>query len=102
MKKIIKSATFWFFILSLLTILNQQLGFDSHSIMLIWFNPILNFISKSNLADFMNSGPQIPCKNLLYGDVSLYWYIGCIISFLIYGIIIDGIRKIIKNLKNHD
>lgn len=46
MKKIIKSFTFWFFLIALFEIYMHQIGQDSKSIVLIGLNPILSIISR--------------------------------------------------------
>lgn len=98
MKKIFTSFTFWLLILSLFLIYIHQIGQDSFNIILIGLNPILSFISNFKEATIiMDSGLHIPC-NTVAGSISLYWYIGVVITFLLYGALIDLIKaKIIKN-----
>lgn len=91
MKKIFKSFTFWFLILSILIIFLHQIGQDSKSIILIGFNPLLRLLPN----EFMNSGPVVSC-NTISGNISIYWYIASIISFIIYGGLLDLIKKLIK------
>lgn len=100
MKKLIRSFTFWAAVLSLLTILQQQLGYDSKSIILIYFNPLLRMVSYNDtLLDFMNSGYPVPCRNLLAGDtISLYWYIGSVLTCALYGGVIDLFRAVFKKI----
>ncbi|ROR29304.1 hypothetical protein EDD66_103240 [Mobilisporobacter senegalensis] len=100
-KKIIKSFTFWFVIISLLMIYMHYEGRDSKSIVLIYFNPILLRLSRMDFTrDFMNSGPLIACNTIL-GNISIYWYIGHIISAIIYGGIFDAFRWIFIKLKSN-
>lgn len=100
MKKIIKSFTFCFLLIVLFEIYMHQIGQDSKSIILISLNPILSIISDTDsFFVFMNSGMQIPCRTIT-GSISIYWYIASILSFLIYGIILDLIRIIISKVGN--
>lgn len=95
MKKIVKSFTFWFLLIALFEIYMHQIGQDSKSIVLIGLNPILSIISRTDsFLVFMDSGMQIPCRTIM-GSISIYWYIASILSFLIYGIILDLIKAII-------
>jgi hypothetical protein len=73
----------------------HQIGQDSKNIVLIGLNPILMFFERYFL-DFMNSGFQVPSGNLS-GVISINWYIGSIISFALFGGVIDSIRYFIKN-----
>lgn len=96
MKKIFKSFTFWFFILAVLEIYMHQIGQDSKSIVLIYLNPILRTMSRSDIvSDFMNSGLQVSSKTII-GHISIYWYIGSIVTFISYGLILDVFRNIIR------
>ncbi|MBY2478835.1 MULTISPECIES: hypothetical protein [Clostridioides] len=98
MKKIVKSFTFWFLLIALFEIYMHQIGQDSKSIVLISLNPILSIISRTDsFLVFMDSGMQIPCRTIM-GSISIYWYIASILSFLIYGIILDLIRVIISKI----
>ncbi len=40
-------------------------------------------------------------KDEITGQISIYWYIGSIVTFLFYGIALDGIKMLFDNLK-HD
>lgn len=91
MKRLIKSFTFWFLIASFIIIAAHQMGQDSKSIVLIGLNPILNHLPY----DIMNAGLQISC-NTIAGSISIYWYIASILSMLFYGIVLDGIRYMMK------
>ena len=99
MKKIIKSFTFWCLIISVFEIFMHQIGQDSKSIALIGFNPLLNMIadSQGSLYYFMDSGWQVPC-NTIAGEISIYWYIGSVLTFLCYGIALDGIKMLFRKL----
>lgn len=98
MKKVIKSFTFWFILIALFEIYMHQIGQDSKSIVLIGLNPILSAISRTDsLLAFMNSGIQLPCRTIM-GSISVYWYIACILSFLVYGVILDWVRAIVSKL----
>lgn len=86
--------TFIFLLLSFFRIFMHQVGQDSFSIVLIELNPILSLISyfDTGLA-LLNSGRQIPA-NTVAGSISINWYIGSVITFLLYGAITDFIRFI--------
>lgn len=92
MKKIMKSFTFWCLIFSFFEIFMHQIGQDSKSIVLIRLNPLLNVIAdQDTLYNLMDSGWQVPC-NTITGQISIYWYIGAVLTFLFYGIVLDGIK----------
>jgi hypothetical protein len=82
----------------------HQIGQDSKNIVLIGLNPILMFFEKYFL-DLMNSGFQVPSRNLS-GFISINWYIGSFISFVLFGGLIDCIRYVLikrfrkNNFKN--
>lgn len=100
MKKIFKSFAFWFVILALLEIYMHQIGQDSKSIVLIYLNPVLRIISRSDTAStFMNSGLQVSSGTII-GRISIYWYIGSIVTFIIYGLILDGSRYLLRRISN--
>lgn len=75
----------------------HQVGQDSKSIVLIGFNPLLNMIADSQipLYDLMDSGWQVPC-NTITGQISIYWYIGSVLTFLLYGLLLDGIKMLFR------
>lgn len=104
MKKIMKSFTFWCLIISVTEIFMHQIGQDSKSTVLIGFNPLLNMIadSQGSLYDLMGSSWQVPC-NTINGQISIYWYIGSVLTFLFYGIVLDGIKMLFRkfNRKRH-
>ena len=98
MKKAFKSFTFWFVVLSLLVILQHQIGMDPKSIILIGFNPILkNFSYSDVLSTFMNSGFNVACKTIA-GSISIYWYIGSVLTLAFYGFVLDLIKYFIKEI----
>lgn len=100
MKRIIKSFMFWGAILSLLVILVQQLGYDSKSISLIYLNPILNALTNNEATlSFMQTGYPVSCRNLVAGNtISIYWYIGSMVTCLFYGGVLDLMRFGLKKL----
>ncbi len=104
MKKIMKYFTFWCLIISVTEIFMHQIGQDSKSTVLIGFNPLLNMIadSQGSLYDLMGSGWQVPC-NTINGQISIYCYIGSVLTFLFYGIVLDGIKMLFRkfNRKRH-
>lgn len=98
LKLLITSFTFWFVVLSLLIIWNHYSGGDSKSIVLIYFNVILEGISLNDVGrELMNSGPEISAKTIL-GEISVYWYIAHLLSFILYGAVLDGIKAVFKLL----
>lgn len=100
MKKIFKSFVFWFVILAVFEIYMHQVGQDSKSIVLIHLNPILRIISRSDIVSaFMNSGLQVS-SGTITGHISIYWYIGSIVTFIIYGLILDGFRYLLGRISN--
>ena len=101
MKKIVKTFTFWFLILAILQIYMHQTGQDSKSIILIYLNPILRILSRSDAGSaFMNSGLQVSSETIM-GHISVYWYIGSVLTFIIYGLILDGFRYLLKVISNN-
>lgn len=78
----------------------HQIGQDSKSIGLIEFNPLLNMVADSDtLYAFMESGLQVSC-NTIEGQISIYWYIGAVVTFIIYGAILDCIKCGVRYLRN--
>lgn len=75
----------------------HQIGQDSKSIVLIGFNPLLNMIadSQGSFYTLMDSGWQVPC-NTITGQISIYWYAGSVLTFLLYGIVLDGIKMLFR------
>lgn len=100
MKKVFKSFTCWFLLVSVLEIFMHQIGQDSKSIVLIGLNPTLNMIADSDvLYSFMKSGLQVSC-NTIEGQISINWYIGAVITFTIYGAILDCIKWGVRHLRS--
>ncbi|MEG1647736.1 MAG: hypothetical protein RR325_03115 [Bacilli bacterium] len=81
----------------------HQIGQDSKNIVLIGLNPILHMISNSEgvIFDFMQSGLSISCDTIV-GHISIYWYIGSVLTFIVYGIILDGIRCFIHHQRKRN
>lgn len=89
MKKILRSFTFYFMLLSVFIVYSHYIGQDSHGIVLFELNPILAKLRYSNFADNMiKNGPIISCGSLM-GCISIYWYIAHLITFTLYGLAID-------------
>ena len=100
MKKILKSFTLWFVILAVFEIYMHQIGQDSKSIVLIYLNPLLRMISRSDVAcAFMNSGMKVSSRTII-GYTSIYWYTGSVLTFIIYGLILDGFRYLLRRIRN--
>lgn len=98
LKMLITSFTFWFVVLSLLIIWNHYSGGDSKSIVLIYFNVILESISLNDVGrELLNNGPMIPARTIL-GEISVYWYVAHLISFILYGAVLDGVKAVFKLL----
>ncbi len=94
MKKILGTFTFWFVLVALILIVLHILGLDKDSNLLIGSSPLVRLIS----IDFMNSGLKIPIMGSEM-NFSIFWYIGTLISFIIYGLIFDIIYKLIKKAR---
>lgn len=98
MRRIVNSFTFWALILSIVVIIMHQIGQDSKSIILIGLNPILELMSKSEACNkFMNSGMKVGCASI-EGEISILWYIGAVITNLIYGVVLDLAKEICKKV----
>ena len=99
MKKIMKSFTFWCIVISIFEIFMHQVGQDSKSIVLIGFNPVLKMIANTQgtLYNLMDSGCQVSC-NTIVGQISIYWYIGSVVTFMFYGSILDGIKMLYRRI----
>lgn len=93
MKKIMKSFIFWCIVISIFEIFMHQVGQDSKSIVLIRFNPVLKMIANTQgtLYTLMDSDWQVSC-NTIVGQISIYWYIGSVVTFMFYGIVLDGLK----------
>lgn len=93
-KRILRRSTFHFMLFSLVLIYMQINGWDSKSIMLIEFNVILkSIVDLDGVMAVINSGPMIETRTIL-GETSLYIYILHFVTFIIYGLTIDILRKI--------
>jgi len=99
MKKIQKSFVLLGIIISLIIILIYHLGFDNNASLLIGFNPILLFLRR-NFLDLMNSGFRITNQTDA-GSISIYWYLASIISFIIYGFLLEVIRRLLRKKKEN-
>ena len=83
MKRIIKTATFWFVVVGILGVILNLTGVDDINLF-IGFNPILNCFSSSKACrDVINSVPYL-------------WHILSIVTMAVYGLLIDLIRKATK------
>ncbi|EKY26568.1 hypothetical protein [Clostridium celatum] len=99
MRKILKNFIFIsiFIVLSILIILINFMGYDDKNILLIGLNPILNFLVY-----------QEGFRNIIWNEgPNFNMYIAHLVTFIIYGVIIDMIRfpfksmiKVIKSSKN--
>ena len=84
MKKIYKTFTFYFTIIGIIFVILNITGIDDIKFFMIGLNPILNLLDNSNvICDFMNSSNYL-C------------HISCIITNILYGLILDFIRIKIK------
>lgn len=97
MKKIKKSFSFNFILVSLIMIFTHYIGVDPHGIVLFGLNPILGGLRYTKFADrVINAGPHITCGSLA-GYISIYWYLAHFITFALYGMVLDfvilGIKK---------
>lgn len=101
MKKIFKSFTFYFMLVSILIIYMHYIGQDSKSIVLIGLNPILNSLANTTFADnILDTGIQVSC-NTIMGTISINWYIAHFITFTLFGVILDSLKLIIKKLDKY-
>lgn len=85
MKKIFKSFTFWFFIVSIAVIIMNITGNDDKNILLIGLNPILNLIvyTEPFRSIAWNDGPNI---FMYIAHLITYIFPAAIINFIIYSI----------------
>ena len=87
MKKLVKSFTFWFVIVGIVGIVLNLVGADDIRLF-IGLNPILNVLSSSGTCrDFINTIPYL-------------WHILSIITMAGYGLILDGLKALIKKGKS--
>lgn len=97
-KAVLTSFTFWFAVLSLITIHNHYTGGDSKSIVLISLHPVLSSLSHNDAArDFLNAGPLVPAKNIL-GEISVFWYLAHFALSFALGLVLDGIKAVLRRL----
>lgn len=83
MKKSIKSFTFWFALVGIIGVILNVTGFDDVGLF-IGFNPILNVLSGSKACcDVINS-------------VTYLWYILSMITMIVYGLVIDALKNLIR------
>ena len=69
--------------------------------MLIGFNPILKTLSNNDVArEFMNLGIAVKCETIA-GEISIYWYIGSVITMAFYGFIFDLIKSLLIRISKH-
>ena len=100
-KRVFKSFTFYFLLVSLLIIYMHYIGQDSKSIVLIGLNPILNSLANTSFAhNILDSGFQVSC-NTIMGTISIYWYLAHFITFGLFGVILDSLKLIIKRLDKY-
>ncbi len=101
MKRVLSSCTLWGVVIGFIVVLNHYYGGDSLDIF-IESNPLLQLmLAFPQTRRFMYSGLQIAFDGMGPNPtISLNWYIGCVISFLLYGLAIDFIRRRIRTIKN--
>lgn len=86
MKKAVSSFTLWFVSVSIIGILLNLTGVDDIRLF-IGLNPILNILSSSEkCCDYINSVPYL-------------WYAFSIITMIGYGLVLDGIKTLVKKQK---
>lgn len=86
-KKIIKTFTFWFVVLGMAVVVLNLMNLDDMNIIMIGLNPILNLLSGSDLCDTI-------------ADVPYLWHILSLVTMVMYGLILDGLRVIIKKSRD--
>lgn len=92
------SFTLCFMILSLLIIAIHYFGMDGRGIILIGLNPMLKSISFTEFGlNVISKGPAI-AANTAAGGFSVYWYIAHLLTFVLYGAVLDVIQALIKRL----
>jgi len=87
MKKVIKSFTFWFVILGVVVIVFNLLNFDDMNIIMIGLNPILNLLSSSAIRSDIAAIPYL-------------LHILSLLTMATYGLALDGIKFLIRTVKN--
>lgn len=83
MKKSIKSFTFWFALVGIIGVILNVTGFDDVGLF-IGFNLILNVLS----------GPKVCCD--VINSVPYLWYILSMITMIVYGLVIDALKSLIR------
>lgn len=83
MKKSIKSFTFWFALVGIIGVILNVTGFDDVGLF-IGFNPILNVLS----------GPKVCCD--VINSVPYLWYILSMITMIVYGLVMDALKSLIR------
>ena len=87
MKKMLFSFTFWFVIVGIIGITLNLTGVDDIRLF-IGLNPMLNILSSSKkCCDYINTVPYL-------------WHILSIVTMTGYGLILDGIKVMIKKKKS--
>lgn len=96
-KALLCSFTFWFVLISLLTIYNHYSGGDSKSIILISFHPVLRLLSHNDAArDWLNAGPMAPARTIL-GAFSVRWYLAHLLCSFVIGDVLDAIKSAVRH-----
>ncbi len=93
MKKVLRTYKFWFGMASLMIIVFHLLGFDNESIVLIGSSPLVQLVP----VDFIKSGFIV--NAIGEADVSIYFYVFNVISFVLYGFLFDLLFGFIKSKK---
>ena len=88
MKKIIKSFTFWFAILGVAVVVFNLLNYDDMNIIMIGLNPILNLLSSSAIRSDIAAIPYL-------------WHVLSLVTMAAYGLVLDGIKYVIRKAKNN-
>jgi len=84
MKKVLKSFTFYFFILGIIIVSLNLAGQDDKNILLIGLNPILLWLDNPNSRPLINSIPYL-------------WHILSLITMSLYGALFDFIKVLVRN-----
>lgn len=94
MKRILKLFSFWFFIINILIIILNLIGWDDMNILLIGLDPILNYLVYKQ-----------PFRRIIWNDgPTFYMYIAHVFTYTMYGggidIIIIGIKRLVHIIKS--
>lgn len=87
MKKVVKSFTFWFIVFGVAVVILNILNLDDMNILMIGLNPILNLLSGSEI-----------CTNI--AAIPCLWHILSLVTMATYGLVLDGIKYLIRVAKN--